>query len=397
MPHIHTKSFTAPQLPAEADGVTFHKIFKNDYATPDYIVDTTIDNKKFFTWVKPSDGGFLIKAEKATRPSPNYYLQMAINAFAKLSNVTIEHTNIPEVIKKNVHLEAASDSALKTIDYFLGDFSQGREIAIEVGFGSGRHLIYQALQNPDVLYVGIEIHKPSIEQVIKQIAIQKIENLLLLDYDARIFLEFVPSNSVKQIFVHFPVPWDKKPSRRVISHSFIEESVRVLKPEGTLELRTDSENYFAYSLSTFLDARQTQITVKKNLDAPITSKYEDRWRKMEKNIYDIHMLGRETSPELEPLEQFEFEPMQLDTKHVVSLIGSTLKTDIGFIHFERIYYNEQNRERDYVIRLSLGSFERPEHLYLRIEEERLEYFPNKPVASKTNAFMHKELLKALNG
>jgi len=34
---------------------------------------------------------------------------------------------------------------------------------------------------------------------------------LILDYDARVFLEFLPSNSAKQIFVHFPVPWDKNP------------------------------------------------------------------------------------------------------------------------------------------------------------------------------------------
>jgi len=51
-------------------------------------------------------------------------------------------------------------------------------------------------------------------------------------------MELIPSNIVGKVYVHFPVPWDKKPHRRVISTSFIEESRRVLKVGGQLELRT---------------------------------------------------------------------------------------------------------------------------------------------------------------
>ena len=48
------------------------------------------------------------------------------------------------------------------------------------------------------------------------------------------------------------MPWDKKPHRRVINEDFINESVRVLKRDGFLHLRTDSDNYFNYSLNEFL-------------------------------------------------------------------------------------------------------------------------------------------------
>ena len=392
MPHYHIADFKTPTLPQTVDGVTFHNIYKNNHENPDWIVDTTMGDKNFFIWIKSTDNGYLLKAEKATRPSPNFYLQQALKSFAKISEATVLANNIPDVLKKE-HLED-KNSSFKNIDFFAQNFPKAKDISIEVGFGSGRHLIHQALAQPDVLFIGIEIHKPSIEQVMKQIAIQNIDNLLLLDYDARIFLEFVPSNSVKQIFVHFPVPWDKKPGRRVISETFIQESVRALKEDGTLELRTDSENYFAYSLQTFLAANVIDMQVKKNLDAAITSKYEDRWRRQEKNIYDIIMQGGEVSPELKTLEAFSFPTLTVDHKSLTKLVGKTIKKEVGFIHFERIYFST---ETNYVIRLSLGSFERPEHLYIKIDDNSVSYFPNAPVASQSNTLMHHELIKFITG
>jgi tRNA (guanine-N7-)-methyltransferase len=392
MPHYHIKDFTLPTLPQTVDGVTFHKLFKNEMESPDWIIDTSFEGKDFFIWLKASDNGYLLKAEKATRPSPNYYLQQALKSFAKISKASVESNNIPDVLKKE-HL-ADTQSVLKNIDFFAENFPKNKDVSIEVGFGSGRHLLYQAQQQPDVLFIGIEIHKPSIEQVIKQIEIHKIDNLLLLDYDARIFLEFVPSNCVKQIFVHFPVPWDKKPTRRVISEMFIKESVRVLQPTGTLELRTDSENYFAYSLQTFLAANILDMQIKKNHDIGITSKYEDRWRIQEKNIYDIKLQGGETSPELEVAESFSFPELVVAHESFTKFLGTTIKYEFGFIHFERLYFN---KPEDYIYRFSMGSFERPEHLYLKVTNNTVSYFPANPVASKSNALVHQELIKLITG
>ena len=106
--------------------------------------------------------------------------------------------------------------------------------------------MYQASNNPDTLFIGLEIHTPSAQQVLKQIDLQGLTNVWIVNYDARLFLEMIPSNLCEKIFVHFPVPWDKKPHRRVISKDFLLESLRVLKVDGKLELRTDSDNYFEY-------------------------------------------------------------------------------------------------------------------------------------------------------
>ena len=145
---------------------------------------------------------------------------------------------------------------LKEIDFFAHDFNVSREIWVEIGFGSGRHLLHQAKKHPEIQFIGLEIHKPSIEQVLKQCELQGISNILVVDYDARLFMEFLASNVVGRILVHFPVPWDKKPHRRVFSAAFIEEALRVLRPNGTLELRTDSQLYFEFSFSQMMQLTQ---------------------------------------------------------------------------------------------------------------------------------------------
>ncbi len=102
-----------------------------------------------------------------------------------------------------------------------------RDVSIEIGFGSGKHILYQAKKNPHELFIGIEIHTPSAQQLLRQIELQNIENIWVINYDARLLLEMIASNSINRVFVHFPVPWDKKPHRRVISQSFLKEAMRV--------------------------------------------------------------------------------------------------------------------------------------------------------------------------
>ncbi len=95
------------------------------------------------------------------------------------------------------------------------------EIYIEIGFGSGRHLLYQAKINPNALIIGVEIYTPALEQVAKLALDQGIKNVLLIKTDARLLLSIMESNLIDKIFLHFPVPWDKKPHRRVVGLNFI--------------------------------------------------------------------------------------------------------------------------------------------------------------------------------
>jgi len=391
MPHLHIKEFKSINLPHTQEEVEFHFIADNANHKDEKLIATRYEGEDFFLLVKEEEGKSLLKTDKLTRPASIYNVHKALLAYAKAAELEIIASNVPEG-KKNVHLQEAT--ALKKIDFFAKDFPRDREVRIEVGFGSGRHLLHQAVKNPDVLFIGIEIHRPSIEQVLKQVVIQKLDNVMVLDYDARLFMELVPSNLVGAIYVHFPVPWDKKPHRRVISTNFIKEARRVLKVGGTLELRTDSENYYAYSYETFIAFPKITLKINKNKDIAISSKYEDRWKKMEKNIYDVIMENDEESPELRIEGDFSFKSNEhLPYEKLLKLHNQTIRFEGGFIHFERVYTLKDG----VMLRISMGSFDRPEHLYLIITDNRLSYYPELPLRSPINLEAHKYLTKALNG
>ncbi len=390
MPHLHIKEFKSIEFPKVQDGVRFNFLAKNANHSDDKVISTTIEREDFFLLVREDEHKCLLKTDKLTRPASIYNVHKCLLAYAKVAGLEILGSNVPDNAK-NIHLQEVT--ALKNIEYFAQNFPDAQDVAIEVGFGSGRHLLHQAKENPQTLFIGIEIHRPSIEQVLKQITIQELDNLLILDYDARLFMELVPSNIVSKIFVHFPVPWDKKPHRRVISTSFIEESQRVLKINGRLELRTDSENYYAYSYETFIAFNKISLQINKNKDIAISSKYEDRWKLMEKNIYDVTMINEIDSEPLHIEGGFTFSAFTKDAQELLTLHATTKKFESGFIHFERAYTLDDG----IMLRVSMGSFDRPEHLYIIIQGKQIRYYPSLPLRSKSNLVAHKFLDEVLNG
>ncbi|RLA79916.1 MAG: tRNA (guanosine(46)-N7)-methyltransferase TrmB [Epsilonproteobacteria bacterium] len=390
MPHLHIEEFKEIEFPCSTDEVSFNFIASNSNHEDEKLISVTVEGEDFFLLVKVEENRSLLKSDKLTRPASIYSVHRALLGYAELAKLNVISSNVPEY-QKNIHLQ--DSSALKKIEYFAQDFPRDREVRVEVGFGSGRHLLHQAAANPDILFIGIEIHRPSIEQVLKQISIQKLDNLLVLDYDARLFMELIPSNIVGKVYVHFPVPWDKKPHRRVISTSFIEEARRVLKVDGQLELRTDSENYYAYSYETFIAFNKTILHINKNRDIAISSKYEDRWKKMQKNIYDVTMINEEESSPLVIEGDFNFSTFTSSYEDLLKLHATTERFEGGFIHFERVYRTQNG----VMLRISMGSFDRPEHTYILIDGSEISYYPEVPLKSKSNLVAHKFLEKVING
>lgn len=392
MPHIVVKEYKEFITPIKKDDFEFLWFAKPLINARDTLVGASYNNQKFLLSIKSNKKDeLIIKSDKVTRISPTILIKRALKEFCQMAECEILRTNINNLNEK--HLQK-SDEFLKGIDFFYKNFPKDKEIWIEIGFGSGRHLLYQAKKNPNILFIGIEIHKPSIEQVLKQIDLQNIKNILILDYDARTFLEFVPSNIVGKIFVHFPVPWDKKPHRRVISKKFINEAKRVLKKGGTLELRTDSKLYFDYSLELFLEEKKIRLEIDKNKELEISSKYEDRWKRLQKDIYDIKMINQEISEPIDIGFDFKFTK-ELDIEKIINSFDTKPKVYSDFfIHFEKIYQIDENRV---LIKLSFGDFSNPEHRYIFIQNKKALYFGNIPFASKANIKSHQEIEKILNG
>jgi len=396
MPHIVFDQFNKQlKIPSQKDGVSFNFVAKAYNSTQklhktEYKICVTNAEKDFLLTLKTKEQNYLLKVDKVTRISPVYLIKDALNSYISLieGNVVFSNThNISQKVKPK-------QKYLKDIDYFVNDFNTQKEIQIEVGFGSGRHLIHQATQNPDVQFIGLEIHTPSIEQILKQIDIQKLDNILVVNYDARLFMEFINSNKVGKVFVHFPVPWDKKPHRRVYSNDFINEALRVLKLNGTLELRTDSRKYFDYSTQLLTNLPSGRITIDINKDLEISSKYEDRWKKQGKNIYDVTLSCYQEDESINLKYDFSFSE-NIEFNEVIKTISTkAVVKDDYFIHIESIFIIEES-DNSGLIQVTFGSFDRPLTKYILIENKQAKYFQDSPLPTSANIKAHNKLKEML--
>ena len=215
MPNAHTEKKLFRKLPLKSTKFYYKYIASSKYDKLLYVESL---NENFFIKIIDKNNHLLFKADKITRPTNVKIIQDAIQDFIQINNLSVLSSN---VISKKNHLK--KKSIYQKDIFFYKNYKTKNNCEIEIGFGSGRHLLHIAKKNPNKEFIGIEIHKPSIEQLLKQCKIQDITNISVLDYDARTFMQILSSNSIDKIYIHFPVPWDKKPHRRVISKSFLDE------------------------------------------------------------------------------------------------------------------------------------------------------------------------------
>lgn len=393
MPHIVFTEHNELKTPTTCDGVLFNFIaqsynFTNKPRKTEYKVGVQSENKEFLLTLKEKEKGLMLKADKPTRVTPISIVKNALNAYAKATSANLIFSNTNN---DSFKVEPQKEY-LKEIEYFVNEFDTTKEIQIEIGFGSGRHLIHQAKANPDVQFIGLEIHTPSIEQMLKQVKLQNIPNILAINYDARLFMEFIKSNTVSKIFVHFPVPWDKKPHRRVYSSEFINEALRILKIDGTLELRTDSRKYFDYCVELLTHLPKGKITIDINKDLQVSSKYEDRWKKQGKHIYDVILQCQQNDEAINLDKDFSFEK-EIDFEKFKKNVPTKALVENDFVlHIEDIFDIEANSG---LIQLTFGSFNKPLNKYLFVNNGKISYFQGNPIPTSANLKAHNKLKEIL--
>lgn len=392
MPNFRASKLSELAPLAQKDGVSFSWSASGENGTK--LVLCEVEGQQFFILIKPSKNGYVVKGEKISKPAQIGLLQKALLAYRDLAKAEV----INEAVALSKNRIIKKDEIIIKIDDFVAEFADLRakfnHIFIEIGFGSGRHLLHQAEQNPDTLLLGIEIYKPSIEQVAKLAKAKKLPNVRVLNTDARLVMALLGSNLIDKIFLHFPVPWPKAPHRRVSSEAFASECERVLKPGASFELRTDERDYAAYTLECFLSLNASKISMVKNQDLKVISKYEARWRRMQKDIYDLAYECETKSDEPDSFNELKFK-QSINVKLLLNdFSNETVLKDGYFFHLERLYRTDFGGA---LIRVSLGGFYAPEHCYILVNNDGfVSYFLRAPLQTRENALAHEALEEFLN-
>ncbi|HZT20328.1 MAG TPA: tRNA (guanine(46)-N(7))-methyltransferase TrmB [Dongiaceae bacterium] len=123
-------------------------------------------------------------------------------------------------------------------------------IWLEIGFGAGEHLAWQAEAHPEALLVGCEVYRNGIAALLRRIEQGGIRNIRLWPADARDLMDRLPDASVERAFLLFPDPWPKArhAERRFIGPANLPALARILAPGAELRVATDDPTHLAWIL-----------------------------------------------------------------------------------------------------------------------------------------------------
>jgi len=142
----------------------------------------------------------------------------------------------------SVNLPEDGSSVLDAKAIFDGN---KREVWLEIGFGKGEHMAWQAQANPDVGLIGCEPYLNGVVGLLTHIEENQIDNIRVYGDDARHVIWALPDASVDRIFLIHPDPWPKKrhARRRFVNPENLDDLARILKDDGEFRVGTDHPIY----------------------------------------------------------------------------------------------------------------------------------------------------------
>lgn len=146
-----------------------------------------------------------------------------------------------DLVKSNYKLKGCWNS-----DFFKNE----NPIVLELGCGKGEYTIGLAKRYPEKNFIGIDIKGARFWRGAKTAIEDQIPNAAFLRTQIELIEYAFAENEVDEIWITFPDPQIKykRTKHRMTNLEFIERYKKVLKPNGVMHLKTDSEFMHGYTL-----------------------------------------------------------------------------------------------------------------------------------------------------
>ncbi len=125
-------------------------------------------------------------------------------------------------------------------------FGRNNPKVLEIGFGNGASLAQMAENQAEDDFLGVEVHRPGVGQLLNLIDQQGLSNCRVACTDAVELLKHrIADNSLDRVQLYFPDPWHKKRhhKRRIIQPAFVTLLTKKIKSGGQLHMATDWQHY----------------------------------------------------------------------------------------------------------------------------------------------------------
>lgn len=193
-------------------------------------------------------------------------------------------------------------------------FGNNHPIVLELGCGKGEYTVELARKYTDKNFIGIDIKGARMWTGAKQAIEENISNAAFLRTHIEFIEAFFGPEEISEIWLTFPDPQMKKVTKRLTSTGFLRLYGRILRENGLIHLKTDSQFMFTYTtelvrINDFPVIFQTDDLYHSGLNDDILSiktYYEQQWlsRGIDIKYIKFNFVNKETISE----PDIEIEP-----------------------------------------------------------------------------------------
>ncbi len=175
-------------------------------------------------------------------------------------------------------------------------FNNNNPIYLEIGMGKGKFILENAKNNPNINYIGIEKNGSVLSYAIRKIEEYKLSNLKLICFDANKIDELFDKD-IDLLYLNFSDPWPKNrhEKRRLTSNSFLEKYDKIFKKDRIIEMKTDNQGLFEYSIISFVNndykIEDISLDLTNKIDfINIRTEYEEKYILKNNRIYYLKVI-----------------------------------------------------------------------------------------------------------
>ena len=192
-------------------------------------------------------------------------------------------------------------------------FKNDNPIILELGCGKGEYTVGLARKFPSKNFIGIDIKGARMWSGATQARAEQLNNAGFLRSHIELIDNFFSENEVSEIWITFPDPQMKKTNKRLTSTRFMQEYSRILKSEGVIHLKTDSNFLYSYTkemieannLQVLFDTEDLYNSNPEDKILTIQTFYEQQWLERGLNIKYIKFLCSKNKEWTEPEVEIE--------------------------------------------------------------------------------------------
>ena len=139
-------------------------------------------------------------------------------------------------------------------------FKNDKPIVLELACGRGEYSLALAKMYPDKNFIGIDVKGARIWKGALHAIENDLNNVAFIRTRIEALEHFFATEESDEIWITFPDPFENKANRRLTHHNFNDRYRKVLKTDGIVQLKTDSDSLWENTLEVLNEDAKIDIT-----------------------------------------------------------------------------------------------------------------------------------------